>query len=82
MSVKKNLDSNKTGRPWKNESFHNTFQQADENRQKLLAIWSSDPQHKGMEVKVKFMSSKKQYVVKTRRPIEISKKEKKSGNGQ
>ena len=56
---------------------------ADEIRHKLLTIWSADSQHEGMEVKVKFMSSRNQYVVKTRKPVEIAKKEKKkSGKGK
>ena len=39
---------------------------ADSIRNKLLKVWSDDPKHEGMQVKVKFMSSKndKPYVLR------------------
>jgi len=65
------------GPPWKNESTHPTFEEADSIRQKLLRIWSKDPKHEGMQVKVKFMPSKHKFVVKTRlHPDFVEKKEK------
>ena len=73
-------------KPWKNESFHNTFEEADSIRNKLLEVWSGNPKHEGMQVKVKFMSSKNGFAVKTRlhpdfeehKPVN-KKKEKKRG---
>mgnify|MGYP003655722863 CR=1 FL=1 len=66
-------------KPWKNESFHITFEEADSIRSKLLRTWKSDPKHEGMQVKIKFMPSKDKFVVKTRLhpDFEIKKKEKK-----
>ena len=55
-----------TNKPWKNESFHDTFQAADAIRQKLLKIWTNNPSHQGMQVKVKWMSSRNKFAVKTR----------------
>jgi hypothetical protein len=55
------------GRKWKNESFHISFELADAIRQKLIRIWASNQIHDGMEVKVKYLSSRGRYVVKTRR---------------
>ena len=73
-------------KPWNNESFHNTFEEADSIRNKLLEVWSGNPKHEGMQVKVKFMSSKNGFAVKTRlhpdfeepKPVN-NKKEKKRG---
>ena len=69
----------KVGKPWKNDSFHDTFASADALRNKLLNIWKDSAEHKGMQVKVKRMSSKNQFVVKTRLhpDFEPVKKEKK-----
>ena len=66
-------------KPWKNESFHSTFEEADSIRSKLLRIWDNNPKHEGMQVKVKWMQSKNKFVVKTRLhpDFEIKKKEKK-----
>ena len=58
--------NNKFNKLWKNESFHSTFEEADSIRNKLLRIWSIDSKHKGMQVKIKWMSSKNKFVVKTR----------------
>ena len=57
----------KHGRPWKYDSFHSTFELADALRSKLLRIWKNDEKHQGMQIKVHFLSSKNQFVVKTRR---------------
>tara|TARA_R110002020_G_scaffold432555_1_gene642585 strand:- start:290 stop:592 length:303 start_codon:yes stop_codon:yes gene_type:complete len=69
----------KIGKPWKKDSFHQTFELADSVRNKLLRIWKGSEEHKGMQVKVHFLPSKNQYVVKTRLhpDFEIAKKEKK-----
>jgi len=56
----------KIGKPWKYDSFHKTFESADILRNKLLRIWETDGKHKGMQVKVHFLSSRNQFVVKTR----------------
>ena len=71
-------------KPWKNDSFHATFEEADSIRNKLLRIWESDKKHEGMQVKIKFMSSKNKFVVKTRlHPDFEEKKEiKKSGKNR
>ena len=71
-------------KPWKNESFHNTFEEADIIRNKLINIWKEDPKHKGMQAKVKWMPSKDKFVVKTRLhpDYEPKKEEKKSGKGR
>ena len=61
MSV--NNDFNK---PWINESFHITFEEADSIRSKLLRIWKEDKKHEGMQVKIKYMPSMNKFVVKTR----------------
>lgn len=55
-----------TGKLWKNDSFHQTFEEADLKRQKLLQIWNTNKEHKGMQVKVKRLASRNQFVVKTR----------------
>jgi hypothetical protein len=76
VSVKQNF-----GKPWKNESFHATFDEADITRNKLLAIWSDNEAHKGMQVKVRRLSDR--YVVKTRlHPDSEPKEEKKHGKGK
>ena len=69
---------------WKNESFHVSFEDADSIRNKLLRIWKLDEKYKGMQVKIKFMSSKNKFVVKTRLhpDFEIKKEEKKHGKGR
>ena len=71
--------NNIPNKPWKNESFHITFEEADSIRNKLLRIWESDKKHEGMQVKIKYMPSKNKFVVKTRLhpDFEIKKKEKK-----
>ena len=71
-------------KPWKNESFHATFEEADSIRSKLLRIWESDPKHKGMQVKVRWLPSKNKFVVKTRLhpDFEVKKEEKKSGKSR
>ncbi len=61
-----NIISVHTGKLWKNESFYLTFKEADNKRNKLIKIWDQDEKHKGMQVKVKWMSSKNKFVVKTR----------------
>lgn len=55
-----------SGKPWKNDSFHNTFEEADEVRSKLLEIWNNNEAHKGMQAKVKRMRSRDKFVVKIR----------------
>ena len=78
MSV--NNDFNK---PWKNESFHASFKEADSTRNKLIRIWDNDSKYEGMQVKVKWMSSKNKFVVKTRlNPDFEIKEEKKSGKNR
>jgi len=68
----------KNNRPWKNESFHSTFEEADSVRKKLLDIWSSKKEHEGMQVKIKRLSQR--FVVKTRlHPDFVVKEKKKSG---
>lgn len=56
----------RTGKPWKKDSFHNLYEDADALRNKLLGIWENDEKHKGMQVKVHYLSSRNQFVVKTR----------------
>ena len=71
-------DKPKNNPPWKNESFHKTFKEADTVRQKLIDIWSSNEEDKGMQVKVKRLSQR--FVVKTRlHPDFVVKEKKKSG---
>ena len=71
-------------KPWKNESFHTSFEEADSVRSKLLRIWKEDTKHKGMQVKVKWMPSKNKFVVKTRLhpDFEPKKEEKKRGKSR
>ena len=56
----------KVGKSWKYESFHQNYESADALRSKLLRIWENDEKHEGMQVKIHFLSSKNQFVVKTR----------------
>ena len=73
----------KSGKPWKNDSFHNTFEEANNVREKLLAIWNDSDSHKGMQVKVKRMPSRDQFVVKVRlHPDFEPTKEKPKKNGK
>tara|TARA_R110000824_G_scaffold139366_8_gene304445 strand:- start:21982 stop:22308 length:327 start_codon:yes stop_codon:yes gene_type:complete len=65
------------GRPWTNTSFHVSFQGADEKRNKLKSIWEDDESQKGMQVKVKYMPSRDQFVVKTRLHPDFVKEKKK-----
>tara|TARA_X000001388_G_scaffold66705_1_gene53645 strand:- start:144 stop:425 length:282 start_codon:yes stop_codon:yes gene_type:complete len=71
-------------KPWKNESFHQSFDLADTKRKKLLNIWEGNDSHKGMQVKVKFLASKDMFVVKTRLhpDFDIKKENKKNGKGK
>jgi hypothetical protein len=75
---------NVNNKPWKNESFHSTFDEADSIRNKLIKIWETDTKHEGMQVKIKWMSSKNKFVVKTRLHPDFEKKkeEKKSGKSR
>jgi hypothetical protein len=71
------------GKSWKNESYHASYAAADEKRHKLINIWKSSEQHSGMQVKVKFLPSRDQFVVKTRlHPDFEVKKEKKRGKSR
>ena len=56
----------KPGKPWKNEGYYTSFEEADAIRQKLNRIWEGNDQHKGMQVKVKWSNARQQFVVKTR----------------
>ena len=68
-------------KPWKNESFHLTFKEADAVRNKLINIWSESKDHEGMQVKIRRLSDR--YVVKTRlHPDFEPKEEKKSGKNK
>jgi hypothetical protein len=70
----------KPGKPWKNDSYHESYESADKLRNKLISIWESDEKHKGMQVKVKRSHSRNQFVVKTRlHPDFEVKKESKNG---
>ena len=55
-----------TGKLWKRDSFHQTFEAADAVRHKLLRIWKNSNEHEGMQVKVHYLPSRHQFVVKTR----------------
>ena len=57
---------NVNNKPWKNESFHVSFEEADSIRSKLLRIWKLDKKHEGMQVKIKRRASSGKFVVKTR----------------
>ncbi len=70
------------GKPWKNEAYFNTFTEADQKRNNMLAAWKDKEEHKGRQVKVKRLSDR--YVVKTRLHPDYevkkpAKKEKKRG---
>ena len=70
-----------SGKLWKNDSYYGTFKEADAFRSKLLNIWEGDEKHKGMQVKVRRLSSR--FVVKTRlhpdfEPVKETKKSGKS----
>ena len=73
-------------KPWKNESYHDTFESADAIRHKLIRIWKTDPKHEGMQVKVKWLESKNKFAVKTRMDPnlikEVPKEEKKNGKSR
>ena len=70
-----------SGKPWKNESFHLTFNEADIFRNRLLTIWSDNKNHEGMQAKIKRLSDR--YVVKTRlHPDFEPKVEKKRGKNK
>ena len=76
-----------TGKKWNNESYHTSFDKADAIRKKLIGIWVDNPVYEGMQVKVKYMSSKDMFAVKTRRhpdfdPKERKKETKKNGKGK
>ena len=77
-----NVKENK--KPWNNESYHITFEEANSVRDKLKRIWESNHDHEGMQVKVKFLPSKNKFVVKTRLhpDFEIKKEKKKSGKSR
>ena len=76
--------NNIPNKPWKNESFHTTFEEADLIRNKLINIWKEDKKYEGMQAKVKWMSSKNKFVVKTRLhpDFESEKKDKKHGKSR
>ena len=74
---------NVNNKPWKNESFHVSFEEADSIRNKLLRIWQASSKHESMQVKIKFMPSKNRFVVKTRLHPDFEEKEKeKKKNGK
>jgi hypothetical protein len=76
--------NNIPSKPWKNESFHITYEEADSIRNKLNRIWKEDPKYEGMQVKVKWLPSKNKFVVKTRLhpDFEPKKEKKKSGKSR
>jgi hypothetical protein len=76
--------NNNSNKPWKNKSFHVAFEEADSIRNKLLRIWKADEKFEGMQVKIKWMSSKNKFVVKTRLHPDFApkKEEKKSGKSR
>jgi hypothetical protein len=53
------------GKPWTNDSVHNTYELADKQRQTLLEKWDIEGQE-GMQVKVKYRFNRDIYSVKTR----------------
>ena len=69
-------------KPWKNESFHIIFEQADAIRNKLLKIWASSEEHKGMQVKIRYLPSRNQFVVKTRLHPDFEEKKKEKEHGK
>ena len=60
------LQTQTPGKPWKNEGFYLTFEEADAVRLKLKSIWKDNEQHKGMQVKVKWSNARQKFMVKTR----------------
>jgi hypothetical protein len=74
--------NNIPNRPWKNESFHTSFEEADSIRNKLLRIWENDLKYEGMQVKIKYMSSKNKFVVKTRLHPDFEEKKEKKKRGK
>ena len=77
MPSESNSQKNK---PWHKSTSHDSFESADAARNKLLALWLSDPvRYTGMQVKVKRMSGEK-FIVKFRLhpDFEPAKKEKKT----
>jgi hypothetical protein len=76
------MSDTNTGKLWKNESYHLSFNEADLKRNRLIEIWSADEKHKGMQVKVRALSQGR-FVVKTRlHPDFEEKKEKKRGKNR
>jgi len=72
----------KNNKPWKSESIHKEFSEADKKRKKLLDIWSSSAEHEGMQVKIKRYSDGR-FVVKTRLHPDFDQKQgKKSGKNK
>ena len=73
-----------SNKPWKNESWHITFEEADSIRKKLIKTWELDKKYEGMQVKVKFIRSKNKFVLKTRLhpDFEIKKEEKGKKSGK
>lgn len=76
--------NNNSNKPWKNESYHTTFEEADAIRSKLLRIWKAESLHEGMQAKVKYLSSKNKFVVKTRLhpDFQPNKEQKKNGKSR
>jgi len=68
----------KHNKPWKNESFHDLYEDANKKRNKLLQIWEGNIIHKGMQVKVKFLPSREKFVVKTRLHPDFEQEKKKN----
>tara|TARA_A100001391_G_scaffold199689_1_gene183125 strand:+ start:274 stop:570 length:297 start_codon:yes stop_codon:yes gene_type:complete len=54
------------GKPWKIKNYHNSYESALEEKDKLTSIWSNNSGHEGMQVKIRYYSSKNYWVVKTR----------------
>jgi hypothetical protein len=73
-----------SNKPWNNESYHVTFEEADATRSTLLRLWDNSEKYKGMQVKVRYLPSRNQFVVKTRLhpDFEVKKKEKKHGKNR
>ena len=62
-------------KPWKNESFHTSYEEADTKRNKLVDLWANNHDHEGMQVKVKYLPSRDRYVIKTRLHPDFEEKE-------
>lgn len=79
MSEEEEVKSAHTGKLWKNDSFYQTFEEAELKRQKLLQVWNNNEEHEGMQVKIRRLRARNQFVVKTRLhpDFEPVKKEKK-----